>query len=128
MSEPTDGVVEGLGWRKRLVTTLVGKDPKTCAKKTLDKGVESPKTCSDWRRCYRLGSDVGVEDVKGGCKGDDISGDIVETGRGRSLKAVCRYGISNLLDGVVWNGKFLAVAINQSSSLVLDWAIVCRVE
>ena len=47
MEDPTDGVVESLGRREGLVTTLVGNNPKTSTEQTLEDGVESPEASSD---------------------------------------------------------------------------------
>lgn len=65
-----------------------------------------------------------MEDVKGGSEREDVSGDVVETSSGRSLKAVCRYGISDLLDCVVWDLKVLSISVNQPPSLVLEGTVV----
>lgn len=39
---PTNGVVESLGRRKRLVTTFVGQHPQTCGEKALQDCVDGP--------------------------------------------------------------------------------------
>ena len=128
MKDPTDSVVQCLGWGESLVTTLVGKNPDTGTEKTLENGVECPETSSEGHVWNSLGGDIVVEDVEGDGQACNVSGDVVETGSGRALEAVCRNGISYLLDGVVWNLEFVAVAINQSSTLVLEKGLVVRAE
>ena len=44
MEDPADGVVEGLGGRESLVTTLVGNDPEAGSEQALEDGVESPQS------------------------------------------------------------------------------------
>lgn len=42
MTDPADGVVDDLGWRESLVSTLVGEDPNTGSKESLNHGVDAP--------------------------------------------------------------------------------------
>lgn len=47
VAKPTNGVVQGLALRERLVSTLVGKHPQTGSKETLEEGVHSPESSSE---------------------------------------------------------------------------------
>ena len=68
MADPTDGVVERLAWRERLVTTLVCQHPQSRAEETLSEGVASPESGSEGHRRYILGCAVCVEAVEGAGK------------------------------------------------------------
>jgi len=124
VKDPTDSVVQCLGWGESLVTTLVGKNPDTGTEKTLENGVECPETSSEGHAWNVLWCDIVVEDVEGKSQAGNVSGDVEETSSGRTLKAVCRNGVSYLLDGVVWNLELVAVTIDQSSALVLEESLV----
>jgi len=77
MEDPSDSVVQCLGWGESLVTTLVGKNPNTGTEETLEKGVERPKTSSEREVWNCLWGDVVVEDVEGEGQAGNISGDVV---------------------------------------------------
>ena len=128
VAEPADGVVEGLGRGEGLVTALVSQHPKTGTDETLDNGVHGPETRSDGVRRDSLWRHKVVEEIEGGGEAGDVSGDIVEAGRGRPLEAVRRDGISDLLDGVVGHLELVSIPINQPSSLVFQRQVVDRVE
>jgi len=113
VASPADGVVEGLGGGEGLVTALVGENPETSAKETLQEGVESPQTSSHGLGSDGLGSDEVVEDVKGGGEEGDVAGDIVKTGGGGTLEAVLGDSIVNLLDCVVWDLELVAVGVEE---------------
>lgn len=78
MADPANGIVENLGFRESLVTTLVRKNPESGSKKALDDGVEGPESKSNRSRRNVLGSDESIEEVKGGCERCNISGNIVQ--------------------------------------------------
>lgn len=113
VAEPADKVVQGLAVREGLVAALVGKNPETGTDKTLDDGVESPQTPTDAVRGNVLGSDKLVEEVESADQGDDVTGNVVEAGGSRTLKAVLGNGVSDVVDGVVGHLELVAVSVNQ---------------
>lgn len=64
MADPANGIVECLAGRKRLMTTLVGQDPQTGAKETLDECVQSPKTYSYGRERDIPGCEISVGEIE----------------------------------------------------------------
>lgn len=113
VAEPANRVVQGLAVRERLVTALVGKNPKTGTDKTLDDSVESPESPTHRVRGNVLGCDERVEEAERGNQGENVTEDIVETSDSGTLEAVLGNGISDILDGIVRDLELVAVSIDQ---------------
>lgn len=124
MEDPADGVVEGLGGRESLVTTLVGNDPEAGSEQALEDGVESPEASSNGGRGNVLGSNEVVAEDEGGSDADNVAGDVVETSGSRALEAVGGDGLTDLLDGVVGDLELVAVRVEQGTTLVLERLLV----
>ena len=61
-----------------------------------------------------MGCNKAVADIEGGCKGGNISEDIIQSSKGRSLITVLWDGIADVIDCIVWQFKFVAVCINEA--------------
>lgn len=123
MKDPANGVVESLGRREGLVTTLVGDNPKTSTEQTLENGVESPEASSDRGRRNVLGSNKVVCEEEGSSDADNVASDVVEASGSRTLEAVSRDSFTDLLDGVVGDLELVAVGVDQGTALVLEGLI-----
>jgi len=137
MQHPSDRIVDKLGRRVATVPTLVGNDPNTSAEETSDKRVgrvksdfrsqeggvgkftvsrqslfSMPRTCQHAGELY---AQVGkervnvVSAVNQDSKGSEVLDDIEGRSEGRSVEAMSRNGIEELLDSVVWHDKLLAL-------------------
>lgn len=76
VADPANGIIENLGRRESLVTTLVGHNPETGTKETLHKGVESPGSRASIYVGHGLGGHIGMEEVEGGTEAEQIPGDV----------------------------------------------------
>lgn len=119
MTEPSGGVVEDLGCRKRLVTALVGEDPETSTKETLDNGVKEPQYSSGWDTWDVLWSDEFVEQVESSCKTDNISANISQPSQSGPLEAVLGNGISNIIDSIIGDLELVAEGIDEVSKAII---------
>ena len=54
-----------------------------------------------------------MKEEEGGGEEYQVSGDIVQPSCSRALEAVCWDGISNLLDGEVWQLEFVTIGVQQ---------------
>jgi hypothetical protein len=124
VAEPTDEVVQSLAVGERLVTTLVGKNPQTGTHKTLDDGVESPKSPTSAVRGDVLGSNELVEEVESADKSDDVTGDVVEASGSRTLEAVLGDRIADIVDGVVGDLELVSISVKQLFRLRLLLLVV----
>lgn len=102
VTNPADGVVQRLAWRERLVAALVREDPETGAEQTLQEGVHSPESESRWVGWHVFWRAELVEESESSCEEDNVAHNVRQTADCRPLEAVLRYGISYLLDGVIW--------------------------
>jgi len=89
MKNPPDGVVDGLGFGKGLMTTFMSDDPEAGCKETGEKAVERPKGKSGKRVEGRVG-----EGNNGGVNERvEQRGGLVEgTNDGKVPEAVCGLG------------------------------------
>ena len=60
-----------------------------------------------------------MEDVESRGEGDDIPGNIAKATQTGSLEAVCWDCITDLLDGEVWELKFVTVRVQKHSGVGL---------
>ena len=117
MANPANGVVQSLGGGEGLVTALVGQDPDTGTKETLDDGVQTPQCNPSRRERQSLGGHKVVEEVEDGCKHHHIPGHIRQTPDGGTLEAVGWDGIPNLLDGEVGDLELVAVGVEHLAAI-----------
>ena len=85
--------------------------------------------CRRTKKLHGLGylectrSDEFIEQVEGGCQTGDISGNISQSPHTRSLEAVLRNGISNIINSIVWHLKLVAVCINKVSEAFILYIV-----
>lgn len=113
VQDPANGVIEDLGGRERLMAALVSQHPDTGSEQTLDESVQRPEDEANWSRGDSLGSDIVVEDVEGGSKTGNVSQDILHAAEAITLVAVGWNGITDLLDGEVWQLELVAISVDQ---------------
>lgn len=113
VADPADGVVQDLGGREGLVTTLVGQDPNTGTDETLDDGIQSPEDDTGRKAGNSLRGDIVVEEVEDGGQNEHVPEDIVQTGDSRAVEAVSGNGIANLLDGEVGDLELIAIGVDH---------------
>ena len=53
--------------------------------------------------------------VKGRSEADNVPQNIAVAAESRALEAVLRDGIADILDGEVWRGKVVAIAVNPAA-------------
>lgn len=111
MADPSGRVIENLRGRERLVTTLVGENPQARSKQTLDDRVQYPQRRSKWCRRNVLGGDELVEEEKCARKTGNIPSHVAQPPQSRSLEAVLWNGISNVIDGEVWQLELVPIGI-----------------
>lgn len=119
MANPTDGVVQLLGRREGLVTTLVGQHPDPGTEQPLGYCVQRPQQDPSCVIGHRLRGHIVVEHIKHGRENEQIPSNVRQTPDGRPLIAVGRNGIPNLLDGVVGKLKLVAIGIQHLSTIVV---------
>lgn len=73
VTEEADSVIDRFGGRERLVATLMGHDPQTGTKASLDECIESPPYCTDGARRNIGWSPQCVKEGEGSSKGEEIS-------------------------------------------------------
>lgn len=111
VKNPSDGVVDVLGRRKRLMTAFVGDDPETGTEEThpdRDEGVSgsSSEVVSDRRQVELCDGRINVERGPGEeTERDEILYDVQGRSNGGSVEAVCRDSIEQLLDGELGRNK-----------------------
>lgn len=115
VKNPASDVVDEVGIREGAVSALVGNDPETSAKETLEEGVDSPESTADPDVGDVLGGHVVVVDGKGGGEVEHVAEDVEITLEGGALEAVLGNGIANVLDGEVGRSELVAVGVNQLS-------------
>lgn len=119
MTDPANSIVQPLGRREGLVTTLVSQHPDTRPEHTLDNGVQPPEDYPKGRGGHIFGSHEVVEDIENGRQGGQIPSHIGQTPSGGTLKAVGRNGIPDLLDGVVGELELVAIGVDHLSAVLL---------
>ena len=119
VTEPAGSVVENLRGGERLVATLVSEDPETSTKETLDDCVDSPEPSAYWSGRDIFRGDEFVEEQEGDCETGDIPSNIAQTPQARSLEAVLRNCISNIIDGEVWKFELVSVGIKERAVTLL---------
>jgi hypothetical protein len=112
VNNPANGVIQDLGGGERLMPTFVSQDPQTCSKKTLDEAVKSPEGIANGFAGNSFGSNIVMEDIEGNGEAKHVSEDIAKPLQTGSLEAVGWDGISNVLDGEIWQLESVAIAIN----------------
>ena len=75
-----------------------------------------------------FGGDVVVKNIKGGGKRGNISDNISQTTSTRSLEAMCRNCITNLLDGIIRELELIAICVEQLPIGSLQVKVVGRFE
>ena len=113
VADEANRVVQHLGGREGLVTTLVSQHPDTGADHTLDDGIQSPEPGADGQGRNVLRSHIVVEGIEDGGQDGDIPEDIVQAGPGLALVAVGGNGITDLLDGVVGDLELIAIGVEE---------------
>lgn len=98
----------------------MSQNPQTSAEETLNKCIQSPKGASQIDVWHIVGGQISIGEVKCHSERSDISSNIVQSCRGRSLEAVLWYGLVNITNGVVWNFKFVAISVDQPLLLLLS--------
>ena len=119
MADPSDSVVQPLGRRERLVTTLVSQNPDTGAEETLKNGVQPPQSKPERVRRHVFGGHKVLKDIEDGGDDDDIPGHIGQTLDGGALEAVGRDSIPNLLNGVVGDLELVAIGVDHLALTLL---------
>jgi len=115
VQDPSDRVVDLLGRRERLVSAFVGNDPDTGTEETSHKLVQCPK--GDLCGVESGGGEVEPREerinvhraVNKGSDGDKVLDDVERRSDRRSVEAVGRDGIEQLLDSVVGDDELLAL-------------------
>jgi len=120
VQQPADRVVQPLRRRERLVPALVRQHPQPRPEQALHERIRAPQPEPHRRERHRLRRHVLVEDVEGRCQASYVSGHVGEAARGRPLEAVRRDGIADLLDGVVGDLEFVAVAVDEGAAGLLE--------
>ena len=123
VTDPASCVVENLRGRKRLVTTLVCKNPKPGSKQTLDHRVSGPQRSSNWCRGNIFRGNEFVEEEESQGKAGDIPSDIAQPSQTRSLKAVLGNSVSNIVDSIVWELKLVPIGIDELAVFLLPHLI-----
>lgn len=100
------------------MATFVCNDPKTSAKKALQRRVDAPEDKSQWGRGHVFGRHKIVEEVESRGQAGDVAEDIGVPGDGRALEAMFRDGIADIFDGEVGRCERVAVRVEQASVLV----------
>ena len=118
VTDPTNSVVQDLGGREGLVTTLVSQNPDTGSNHTLDNSVQGPQGDASGHERNGLGSDIVVEEVKDGAQNGKVTENIVQAGDGGPVEAVRGDGIANLLDGEIRDLELVAVGVNHLGVLL----------
>lgn len=113
MADPADSVVQDLGGREGLVTTLVGQDPDTGTDETLDDGVQGPQSHTSRHEGNSLRGDIVVEEVEDGGQDSHVTEDIVQASHGGAVEAVSGNGIANLLDGEVGDLELVTIGVQH---------------
>lgn len=115
VQNPTNGVVNQTGVREGLVTTLVGQNPQTSTKKTLDNGVCGPSCESQvgvWQR-----RNVSVCNISNSEHGGHVLENVPERLSKTALIAVCWNGRQDVLDGVIRGLKLVTVGVDGGQFL-----------
>lgn len=113
VADPSNSVIENLGGREGLVTTLMRHHPDTGTEQTLKHSIYGPQHRSHRQRRNGLGGHIVVEEVESDCYASNVARDIGQTGDSRTLEAVRRNGITELLDGIIWNLELVAVCVEH---------------
>ena len=83
------------------MTTLMGHNPQTGTKASLDERIESPSSCTDAIRRNVGGRPQHVEEDEGGSKGEDVPRNVHQTSGRRALKAMLGNSSTDIMDGEV---------------------------
>lgn len=118
VADPANSVIQDLGGRESLVTTLVSQNPDAGSNHTLDHSVQGPQGHASGHEGNGLGGDIVVEKVKDGTQDGKVTEDIVQAGNGGAVEAVSGDGIANLLDGEVGHLELVAVGVNHLGVLL----------
>lgn len=119
VADPASCVVENLRRGERLMAALVSENPKASTEETLNDSVYSPEPGANWSRRNVFWGNEFIEEHKGDCKTGDVSSNIAQTPQTRSLEAVFRNCISNIIDRVVWKFELIPVCINELAIVLL---------
>ena len=113
VQDPAGEVVDGGGLGEGTVTALVSNDPETSSEEALEDGVDGPKGSAGEDVGDVLGRDKVMEQGEGAGEAGNVAEDVVVTLEGRALEAVLGDGITDVLDGVVGRGEFVAVGVDE---------------
>src|SRR5947207_5414747 len=116
MQKPTHGIVQRLGRRKRLMSALVRQHPYPCPEQTLNERVYTPQPEPHRRIRHSFGSHIVVEEVEGSRYAYHIPCYVGQATNAGPFEAMCRDRISDLLDCVVWDLEFVAIAVDQGAT------------
>ena len=128
MAEPADRVVEGLGRREGLVSTLVGQHPQTSTEETLQNGVQGPQGSPGWSGRDVFRRHIGVKEIESGGEGGEIAYDISKTFGSGPGEAMCRDSISDLLDGEIGQVELIAIGVEQLPVHGLQVQVIDRLQ
>lgn len=56
-----------------------------------------------------------MEEVESGSQENNVTSDIVETAKCRTLEAVLWNGVSDIFDSVIWNFELVSVSIEETA-------------
>lgn len=93
------------------MTTLVCKNPETGGEESLNHRVDKPQRSADWSAWNVLKSDESVEEVESGGQAGNVASNITQSSNARTLEAMLGNGISNVVDGVIWDLELVAKGI-----------------
>lgn len=120
VKDPSNGVVENLGLREGLVTTLVSENPDSSSEKSLGESIDSPGgTANESRLASDGGDDVVLHSPEGSGEKSKVAGDVGKRADSRALEAVLGNGITNVLDGEVGDLELVSVGVEKGLSLGL---------
>ncbi len=108
------------------MATLVSEDPKTRCEQALKECIDCPQQATSELGGNVFRSQEKVEEGEDGGEKGDIAGHIRQTARPGTLQAMSRDGVTDLLDGEVWQMELISVCIDHTQVLVL--CSQCRIQ
>ena len=120
VEDPADGIVQPLRRRERLVAALVRQHPHPRPEQALHERVHAPQPEPHRREWHRLRRHVVMEEVERRRQAGHIPCYVGKAADSRPLEAVRWDGIADLLDGVVGDLEFVAVAVDEGAAGLLE--------
>lgn len=97
------------------MTALVSQHPEAGPEEALNEGVHAPQKTTKGNRRNVLWRQIGVKEIECGSKRSNIASDIAKAFGCGSLETMCWNGVSDLLDGEVWELELVAICVDQLS-------------